>query len=44
MVNAVEKTESVFKLILNLSITICIGTYRVLSFCFMLHNCFDYMV
>ena len=25
MVNAVEKTESVFKLILNLSITICIG-------------------
>ena len=32
MVNAVEKTKSVFKLILNLSITMCIGTCRSAKF------------
>lgn len=43
MVNTVEKTKVVFKLILNLSITICIGTYEVLNFLFLLHNCFCYI-
>ena len=43
MVNAVEKTKVVFKLILNLSITICIGTCKVLNFLFLLHNCFCYI-
>ena len=43
MVNAVEKTKVVFKLILNLSITICIGTYKVLNFLFLFHNGFCYI-
>ena len=43
MVNAVEKTKVVFKLILNLSITIFIGTCKVLNFLFLLHNCFCYI-
>ena len=32
MVNAVEKTKSVLRLILNMSITIYIGTYRSAKF------------
>ena len=44
MANAVEKTKSVFKLILNLSVTTYNNTYKVLSFCFMFHHYFYYMV
>ena len=43
MVNAVEKTKVVFRLILNLSITICIGTCKVLNILLLPYNCFYYM-
>lgn len=40
MVNTWEKTESVFRLILNLFITTYKDTRKVLSYLFLLHNYF----
>lgn len=40
MVNTWEKTESVFRLILKLFITLYGSAYVVLSYLFLLHNYF----